>query len=101
MDNSEDRSLAQRIIASGKLEPDGCKPRNNVEHVLAIIKCVREHDLENGRNIYNDVNTSEYMEAPSGRGPHAYTWEDKPHRLVYRLCSEVDRLRQYRATQKR
>lgn len=39
------------------------------------------------------VYTSEYREAPSGRGPHAAEWLDKPHRLVYDLCTEVDRLR--------
>lgn len=37
--------------------------------------------------------TSDYRLAPSGEGPLAYTWDDKPHRLVYDLCGEVDTLR--------
>ena len=40
------------------------------------------------------LNTSEYREAPSGRGPHASEWIDKPHRLIYDLCNEVDKLRE-------
>lgn len=37
--------------------------------------------------------TSDYRLAPSGEGPLAYVWDDKPHRLVYDLCGEVDALR--------
>lgn len=36
--------------------------------------------------------TNEYRAAPGGNGPHAADWMDKPHRLVYDLCDEVDRL---------
>lgn len=28
--------------------------------------------------------------AIAGEGPHAYEWTDKPHRLVYRLCAEIE-----------
>lgn len=35
------------------------------------------------------MNTEEYRLAPSNMGPLAATWKDKPHRLVYDLCSEV------------
>jgi len=34
-----------------------------------------------------------YRHAVNGVGPLAHTWRDKPHRLVYDLCAEVDRLR--------
>ncbi len=37
--------------------------------------------------------TEDYRNAPSGIGPQAEEWEDKPHRLVYDLCREVERLR--------
>jgi len=37
--------------------------------------------------------TEDYRHAPSGDGPLAYTWKDKPHRLVYDLCRWVERLR--------
>lgn len=35
----------------------------------------------------------EYHLAISGEGDHAYTWSDKPHRLVYNLTSEASDLR--------
>ncbi len=38
------------------------------------------------------MNTKDYREAPSGMGPLALEWKDKPHRLVYDLCTEVERL---------
>ena len=37
-------------------------------------------------------NTKAYRLAPSGEGEHAFTWNDKPHRLIYDLCGEVERL---------
>ena len=30
--------------------------------------------------------------AIGGKGPLAYTWQDKPHRLVYDLCREIERI---------
>jgi hypothetical protein len=39
------------------------------------------------------LNTHDYRIAPGGDGPHAATWKDKPHRLIYDLCREVERLR--------
>jgi hypothetical protein len=38
------------------------------------------------------LNTNDYRNAPSNIGPQAATWKDKPHRLVYDLCSEIERL---------
>ncbi len=40
-----------------------------------------------------EIITQDYRIAPSGDGPQAFEWLDKPHRLVYDLCSEIDRLR--------
>ena len=37
--------------------------------------------------------TDDYRNAPGGTGPQAATWKDKPHRLVYDLCREVESLR--------
>ena len=39
------------------------------------------------------LNTEDYRQAPGGIGPLAAQWHDKPHRLVYDLCAEVERLR--------
>lgn len=36
--------------------------------------------------------TYDCRNAISGNGPLAYTWEDKPHRLVYDLCREIERI---------
>jgi hypothetical protein len=38
------------------------------------------------------LNTKDYRQAPGGDGPLAAQWADKPHRLVYDLCKEVERL---------
>jgi len=38
------------------------------------------------------MNTNDYRIAPGGEGPHAATWKDKPHRLIYDLCREIERL---------
>jgi hypothetical protein len=35
--------------------------------------------------------TGDYRNAPSGIGPLASEWKDKPHRLVYDLCREIER----------
>lgn len=39
------------------------------------------------------IDTKDYRDAPSGFGPLAAEWKDKPHRLVYDLCSEAERQR--------
>ncbi len=53
-------------------------------------------DLANEPMVY--VNTQDYRDAIDGTMPAtlfslAYDWMDKPHRLVYDLCNEIDRLR--------
>jgi hypothetical protein len=35
--------------------------------------------------------TRDYRNAPSNIGPLAFEWQDKPHRLVYDLCREIER----------
>lgn len=35
---------------------------------------------------------SDYYNAPSGEGPLADEWRDKPHRLVYDLCKRLEAL---------
>jgi hypothetical protein len=44
-----------------------------------------------GEDSYK-VTIGDYRNAPSGMGPLANQWRDKPHRLIYDLCSEVERL---------
>lgn len=41
------------------------------------------------------LNTLDYRNAPSGNGPLANEWENKPYRLIYDLCAEIERLKWY------
>ena len=36
--------------------------------------------------------TYELRIAVAGDGPRAYDWQDKPHRLLYDACGEIERL---------
>ena len=67
-----------------------------VVHVLNLLDTV---DALLQPSSAPEVETEDYRNAPSGVGPHASTWEDKPHRLVYDLCNEVQRLRLILAAQ--
>lgn len=40
------------------------------------------------------LSTQDYRKAVANEGPHALNWSDKPHRLIYDLCSEVEQLRE-------
>ena len=59
-----------------------------------------EHSLEEKQSVQKDAGiphlptdmTYEARLAVSGKGPRAYEWSDKKHRLVYDLCREIERL---------
>jgi hypothetical protein len=36
--------------------------------------------------------TFDLRRAVGGEGPRAYDWSDKPHRLLYDACREIERL---------
>lgn len=38
------------------------------------------------------ANSRDYRDAPNGDGPHATAWKDKPHRLLWDVCDDLDRL---------
>ncbi len=38
------------------------------------------------------MNVEDCINAPSGEGPYATMWKDKPHRLVYDMAKEISRL---------
>ena len=46
-----------------------------------------------------DFFVEDYKNAPSGEGPLAGTWEDKPHRLIYDLCQEIRKMQRERLDQ--
>ena len=58
------------------------------------IDAARRHADDHG-----ELNTQEYRDAVCSMLEEAplfsvaYDWHDKPHRLVYDLCKEIDRLR--------
>ena len=41
-----------------------------------------------------ELSLQDYHLAIAGEGPLALDWEDKPHRLVYDLCREIQALRE-------
>ena len=43
--------------------------------------------------LFPETTTEDYRNAPGGDGPMAGQWADKPHRLIYDLCGEVERLK--------
>lgn len=44
------------------------------------------------RTEFSGINAEHYRLAVAGEGPQAAQWKDKPHRLVYDLAREVERL---------
>ena len=40
----------------------------------------------------DDHSPEAFRLAPSGEGPHAYNWADKPHRVLYDAAAEIARL---------
>jgi len=43
---------------------------------------------------YKLENLEDFYMAPSGIGPLADQWKNKPHRLIYDLCREIKRLQE-------
>ncbi len=58
-----------------------------IERLQAIV------DFDKQRR-QRQVEVSEYRKAPSGEGEYAMEWKDKPHRLFWEVCDEVERLRE-------
>jgi hypothetical protein len=81
--------------------PDGA---NHVRHVARLDEHLADHGVDKPPT---DLDTDEYRAAvthaacPGCRGAFSDSdhtqpmrdWHDKPHRLIYNLCDEVDRLR--------
>jgi len=40
------------------------------------------------------MDTGDYLLAMDGEGEQAATWRHRPHRLVYDLCNEIERLQE-------
>jgi hypothetical protein len=52
---------------------------------------------EQSRPLMTPDDLEDYVQGPSGIGPHAHTWKDKPHRLVYDLVNEIKRMKRIEA----
>jgi hypothetical protein len=52
-------------------------------------------NTDNGCKLYYECTAHDYKIAVEGMGNSILVrnWKDKPHRLVYDLCAEVERLR--------
>ena len=48
--------------------------------------------LSSGKRTPLEYSLDDYWLAPSGEGPLGYTWDDKPHRLLYDLIGEIAHL---------
>jgi hypothetical protein len=78
----------QRILQSGMIE-SGLHCSTLPGSIVTDSKIVSAHKRTPPARLVTD----DYWKAPSGEGPQAATWKDKPHRLVYDLVREVERLR--------
>ena len=81
----------QRYIECRQQGREYVSPQRRIEELEAELTRIRNQP---------PINTTDYRNAPSGIGPQADTWKDKPHRLVYDLCTEIERLRAEIATLK-
>lgn len=77
-----ERAVAGEVIGDGSAQIAVLVARNT----MLLVELAR---VEGHRRMY----TQAYRDAPSGEGPLAETWKDKPDRLVYDLCREIERLR--------
>jgi hypothetical protein len=63
-----------------------------MEGGLSPERCAEIDDLRVRLLARPVVYTADYRNAPAGIGPLAGQWNDKPWRLVYRLCTLLDRV---------
>lgn len=62
---------------------------------IAALPPAKQDDLASGKAVTVGVNlqlVKDCRDAMNGEGPRAYDWSDKPHRLIYDLCREIERL---------
>lgn len=57
-----------------------------------LVERLRKLQADAGTTHLPTELTYECRMAVSGEGPRAFDWSDKPHRLVYDLSREVERL---------
>jgi hypothetical protein len=84
----QDITDAQNILGLGEKGVD--HPLRHVRYELNYEKTLR---FNREADRPEALDTDDYRTAPGDRGPKAFTWKDKPHRLVYSLCEEVERVR--------
>jgi hypothetical protein len=84
----QDITDAQNILGLGEKGVD--HPLRHVRYELNYEKTLR---FNREADRPEALNTDDYRIAPGNRGPQARTWKDKPHRLIYDLCEEVERVR--------
>ena len=86
-----------------RTDDTGLKSVYDLDHAdLLATELLRErarvHDLEDQLRLraasggIDGRSTADYRKSVSEGGPMYAAWENKPHRLVYDLCDEIDRL---------
>lgn len=79
------------IVASGKYNCLACGLKMNepCEHWLAILDENYKSTEPQEAQGESEYSLDDYMNAPSGIGPLAPEWKDKPHRLIYDLVKRL------------
>lgn len=75
-------SLSAEALGLTALQWEQYRIKNNVKVEGDMLDC----DIEPRPLSYS---LRDYHNAPSGEGPQAYQWKDKPHRLLYDLIAAV------------
>lgn len=76
----------------GSPQGHGLPDDDDVRLVMGELDAILAREAEASPVLCESL--GDYRSAPSGVGPLAAEWRDKPHRLVYDLCEEVQRLRE-------
>lgn len=87
----QDRDL-WRIIDTSTRAAIGPHYKSRAELLGDLDRFAREFGAtDTGPKLLHPL--EDYRNAPSGVGPLAAEWEDKPHRLLYDLCTTLEQAR--------
>lgn len=85
-----ERRIAARAALEAAIEADRNKralyPAADVVRATDMLTPLEQMPGYTNPLIFGQYSVRDYHIAPSGEGPKAFEWQDKPHRLVYDLC---------------
>ena len=80
-----------RIIDTSTGAAVGPQYKSRAELLADLDRFAREFGASNiGPQLLHSLD--DYRNAPSGIGPLAAEWKDKPHRLLYDLCTTLEQV---------